>query len=552
MNKLISFTLSFIIIFCCSIPQKINADYCDDVEQTINEILDFNLKQCGADSVQGWIDGELSENIGDGSEWYVFGLSKSGKKYDFSMYQNALDEYLNNHSVPSATSKIKFGLIYLAISGSDEYATQIIDETIGKQGVTSYIFGLHLLANGVESEIFNLEDVKSKLISMQHSDGGWSVTGEKSDVDVTAMAVQALAPYYDLDSSVRSSIDSAVDFLSSSQNENGSYLSFDVENLESTTEVLMAMSQLKIDFTSDERFIKNGKNLLDVALDYKLDDGSFQHEINKGYNSLATAKMFCGLIAYSNFLKNNSNFYDFNSQVNNYCDNVSDVQTEQAKNDYQKVLQAEVDSGKSNSNNMTSNFVNKPLFCVVILLIGATVIVILKCKKRLNIKNLLVCFILIILGISFVLLNDFQGVKEYYGAEQSDEEIVGSVEISIRCDSLAGKEKNAYIPEDCIILNNENIEINKDDTVYDVLVSACRKKKIQFENNGATEKLAYISGINYLYEFDYGELSGWIYTVNGKKTSVGCGEYDVVDGDVIEWRYSCNLGKDIEVADERN
>ena len=59
-------------------------------------------------------------------------------------------------------------------------------------------------------------------------------------------------------------------------------------------------------------------------------------------------------------------------------------------------------------------------------------------------------------------------------------------------------------------------------------------------------EMVYISGINYLYEFDFGDLSGWVYHVNGVSPSVGCGEYKLSDGDRIEWLYTCNLGNDLK------
>jgi hypothetical protein len=55
--------------------------------------------------------------------------------------------------------------------------------------------------------------------------------------------------------------------------------------------------------------------------------------------------------------------------------------------------------------------------------------------------------------------------------------------------------------------------------------------------------MAYISGINYIYEFDFGDLSGWTYTVNGKTPSVGASQYTLKDGDVIEWKYTLTLGE---------
>ena len=74
----------------------------------------------------------------------------------------------------------------------------------------------------------------------------------------------------------------------------------------------------------------------------------------------------------------------------------------------------------------------------------------------------------------------------------------------------------------------------------DILTEACRKNSIQLEKSGG-----YVTGINYLYEFDYGDLSGWIFSVNGEKSSLGSDEYILSDGDEIEWEYTCEMGNDI-------
>ena len=58
--------------------------------------------------------------------------------------------------------------------------------------------------------------------------------------------------------------------------------------------------------------------------------------------------------------------------------------------------------------------------------------------------------------------------------------------------------------------------------------------------------MKYMSGINYIYELAYGDLSGWVYLVNGERPSVGCDAYKLSDGDVIEWHYSLELGNDID------
>ena len=56
---------------------------------------------------------------------------------------------------------------------------------------------------------------------------------------------------------------------------------------------------------------------------------------------------------------------------------------------------------------------------------------------------------------------------------------------------------------------------------------------------------AYVEGIHNLYEFDCGALSGWMYKVNGWYPNYGSSRYQLKDGDVVEWRFTCDLGNDI-------
>ena len=101
-----------------------------------------------------------------------------------------------------------------------------------------------------------------------------------------------------------------------------------------------------------------------------------------------------------------------------------------------------------------------------------------------------------------------------------------------------------YIPADGVILAETEYEIEEGDTVFDILTEAARQYRIQVETAGRWNMI-YVAGINYLYELDFGDLSGWIYHVNGFAPPVGCGEYVLEDGDKIEWLYSCDIGNDL-------
>ena len=79
----------------------------------------------------------------------------------------------------------------------------------------SYVFGLHLLNNVGSDKAKN--EVISTLLSLQKSDGGWAITGEYGDNDVTAMTIQALAPHYESNPEVKNAVDKALTLISNRQ-----------------------------------------------------------------------------------------------------------------------------------------------------------------------------------------------------------------------------------------------------------------------------------------------------------------------------------------------
>lgn len=178
----------------------------------------------------------------------------------------------------------------------------------------------------------------------------------------------------------------------------------------------------------------------------------------------------------------------------------------------------------------------------VILAAGAVCAVLFLLKKR-NKKHYTAVGIIALAGILFILLTDFQSRDSFDQPAKTDGGM--TVTLSIRCDTIKDCEKvNRLIPDDGIILDTTTFTAAEGDTVYDVLIQAIRAEHIPLDNRGA-KGAAYIAGINALYEFDYGELSGWMYRVNGVFPDVGCESYHVSDGDKIEWLYTTDIGKDL-------
>ena len=124
------------------------------------------------------------------------------------------------------------------------------------------------------------------------------------------------------------------------------------------------------------------------------------------------------------------------------------------------------------------------------------------------------------------------------------------VTMHIRCDTAVAKgmaddpKWQGIVPKSGVILGTTKFKIKEGDTVLDVLIMAKEQYKFHMSYRG-NEASAYIEGINNLYEFDGGRWSGWMYSVNGWYPNYGAGVYVLKGGDVIEWNYTCDLGKDL-------
>lgn len=124
--------------------------------------------------------------------------------------------------------------------------------------------------------------------------------------------------------------------------------------------------------------------------------------------------------------------------------------------------------------------------------------------------------------------------------------------LSVRCDTLLDKldtldAKTAkIIPSDGIIYEKSEVTFYEGESVFNLLLREMKQNKIHMEFvSTPLYNSAYIEGIANIYEYDCGELSGWMYRVNGEFPNYGCSRFELRDGDVVEWLYTCDLGKDI-------
>ena len=103
-----------------------------------------------------------------------------------------------------------------------------------------------------------------------------------------------------------------------------------------------------------------------------------------------------------------------------------------------------------------------------------------------------------------------------------------------------------YVPDDAVIFS-KTVGFDSGESVYDILRRICDENSIQMEASYTPAfNSYYVEGINNLYEFDCGQGSGWMYSVNGVFPNYGCSSYKPANNDKIAFRYTCELGYDLQ------
>ncbi len=265
-------------------------------------------------------------------EWAVFSVLRNIES-DVSGYGNKYIENLSKTDLLKVDKTIDISRIIIAVTSAGKDVENIGGQNIlnplsdfnevKRNGINGTIYALIALDSGkyniLESKSATIQNSRDLMIleimNNELNGGGWALSGNNPDADITSMALQALAPYYEKEyivkgKSVKAYVDRAVAKLAEIQTAEGEYSSAGVINSCSSAQVLTALSELKIDPLKDSRFIKGKNNIVDVILNYYVADGGFKFTSKYGVDDMATQQCAYALTAYNRFINQKNRIYD--------------------------------------------------------------------------------------------------------------------------------------------------------------------------------------------------------------------------------------------------
>ena len=260
-----------------------------------------------------------------GGEWMVIGLARSGRTVPAGYYDNVVEYVKANADANERLHRAKVtdnARIILALTSIGKDVTNVgghnllkgLDNMayVQKQGINGPIFTLIALDSHNYPTMGDVtrEKLIQVILDAQLPNGGWNLSGENADTDMTAMAIQALAPYYKTNEAVKAAVDKALEALSALQRNDGGFGSWGTVNSESCAQVIVALTALGIDPATDSRFVKNGNTVLGALAGFYVDGGGFKHTADGERNGMATEQGYYALAAYYRFVNGQTSLYD--------------------------------------------------------------------------------------------------------------------------------------------------------------------------------------------------------------------------------------------------
>lgn len=569
-------------------------------EQTLQDVLAYVKDQTPNPSI-GSTYGEwavLAEARGNvsASVWYDKYLSNIAKSVA------SMNGKLDNTS--TQTKHTEYSRVILALTSLGEDATKftgyngtvynLVEPLFEKNGSTYRVseqgnngtaFALIALDSGNYYDNATGTTARNawikSLCDAQINNGAWGIDTDfpGSNVDMTAMVVQALAPYCSTNATVKAAVDKAVEWLSAEYQKTGDYGSS-----ESAAQVIVALSALGIDAKTDSRFQHNGISVLSNFLSYADPNSKgFLHDKqpNSTVNQMASEQAAYTLVAYDRYVNGSKRLYnmsdvtkrenadaqaviDMINQIG-YVDESSYNAIAEARNAYNKLSAADKEK-VTNYNTLTAAETSykailkqKQTDQYKALKAHYDDLLNDKTKKYGTAAKKKLASILQQAQTDMNAAESCERVTAIYEKAITDLDAVkpGDIEVTFRLIGALEATQDvdlttdSYLPEYVTWVPTTTYALQENATVYDLFTEAMSDAGLRYigaeSNYVSTIYAPSCLGGYALSEFTNGKKSGWMYTVNGTHPNQGLKNWTLKDGDVVIWHYVNDYSH--EVAD---
>lgn len=409
-------------------------------------------------------------------------------------------------------------------------------EILDRQGFNAYIWALIALnVTGIqppEGAANTADTLTEYLIAHQHADGSFALMGDGGDVDITAAAVYALAG---TDSpGAAEAAQRGADWLAGFD----SYSTMGVRNCESTAQAVIALS------AAGRR--ESAEKAAAQLEEYRREGGGYAHLPDGEVNQMATAQTLEAFTALALAERGGSLFGKYSGAA---AEPDGAESTPESAEIPTLTAESTAESGMQPGNTAQGGLTGTHIRIIISAVLGAAAVacgILFAFRRK---KALIPAAALLAALAGGVWLLDIRTPEEYYSESGG-----GPVRVTVlaECSTVLSHmdiidpavNPPEVVPEDGVIIARCEVSLPEGATAFDALAAAARKQRVRVDYTGSAYG-TYVRGIGYVTEFGFGELSGWMYTVNGKFPDVSVSDRVLESGDVVEFRYTCDLGRDV-------
>lgn len=409
-------------------------------------------------------------------------------------------------------------------------------EILDRQGFNAYIWALIALnVTGIqppEGAANTADTLTEYLIAHQHADGSFALMGDGGDVDITAAAVYALAG---TDSpGAAEAAQRGADWLAGFD----SYSTMGVRNCESTAQAVMALSAAGRKESAEKAAAQ--------LEEYRREGGGYAHLPDGEVNQMATAQTLEAFTALALAERGGSLFGKYSGAA---AEPDGAESTAESAEIPVHTAESTAESGIQPGNTAQGGLTGTHIRIIISAVLGAAAVacgILFAFRRK---KALIPAAALLAALAGGVWLLDIRTPEEYYSESGG-----GPVRVTVlaECSTVLSHmdiidpavNPPEVVPEDGVIIARCEVSLPEGATAFDALAAAARKQRVRVDYTGSAYG-TYVRGIGYVTEFGFGELSGWMYTVNGEFPDVSVSDRVLGSGDVVEFRYTCDLGRDV-------